>query len=178
MTKKMSVIALLVLLIASCGSEVEKQETTQLTVSDITAKTADYVGQEVSITGTVEHVCRHGGKRMFMIGEDPKDRFKITPGPEVGTFDISLEGSDVRVVGVVQEQVIDEAYLDNWEAEVDAGAKPEVGHQGHDRSNIEEEDHDEESLRQIKQMRKRLAESGQESLSFYNLECQSLEILD
>ena len=178
MTKKLSVIALLVLLAASCGSNVEKQDTMQLTVSDITAKTADYVGQEVSITGTVEHVCRHGGKRLFIIGEDPKDRFKITAGPAVGTFDMSLEGSDIRVVGVVQEQVIDEAYLDNWEAEVGAGAKPEVGHQGHDRSNIEEEDHSEESVRQINMMRKKLEESGKESLSFYSLECQSFEILE
>lgn len=159
-----------------------KTETEIISVTKIAENAVKFVGKEVSITGTVEHVCKHGGKRLFIFDEnDPTKRFKITAGPEIGTFKVELEGSDITVTGVINETRIDEAYLDNWESEVSA-EKPEVAHEGHEHTNGEatEEEHNEEdeiaeSLEKIKNMRETLEKSGKEFLAFYDMECKSFE---
>jgi hypothetical protein len=165
-----------ILLLVSCATEKTDQLQEQLDVATITEDAVDYVGKTVSLTGTVVHVCKHGGKRMFIIGEDPEKRFKITAGPDVGTFDIALEGSDVLVTGLLEEQRVDEAYLDNWESELAADSKPEVAHEGMEHGEEEgKEEHTQESNKQIENMRKKLAESGKEYLSFYSLKCESFK---
>jgi hypothetical protein len=155
--------------------------TPELTLAELATNTSAYVGQTVAVTGTVDHVCKHGGKRLFLIDATPDHRFKVTAGDAVGAFDVALEGSDARVVGLVAEQRVDEAYLDAWEAE-SGDHKPEVAHEGHqDTQGTEsaEADHSEESTQQqIESMRRQLVESGEDHLSFYSLECQAVEELD
>ena len=157
-------------------TETAEATPTAITLAELATNTADYVGQTVAVSGTVDHVCKHGGKRMFLIDATPDHRFKITAGDAVGAFDVALEGSDVQVVGVVAEQRIDEAYLDAWEAE-SSEQKPEVAHEGHEHTaEGAAADHTEEDTQQqIESMRQRLAESGQDHLSFYSLECLSFE---
>jgi hypothetical protein len=148
----------------------------EVTLAELATNTAEHVGQTVAVTATVDHVCKHGGKRMFLIDGTPDHRFKITAGDAVGAFDVALEGSDVQVVGVVAEQRIDEAYLDAWEAE-SSEQKPEVAHEGHEHTaeGAEADHHEEDTQQQIDAMRQRLADSGQDHLSFYSLECLSFE---
>jgi RecJ-like exonuclease len=179
MLKKLSTISLVVLMIASCGNEKTTEKAVQLTVASITADAGAYVGKKVTVSGTVVHVCKHGGKRMFIIGDEPEPRFKITAGANVGAFDVALEGSEVSVTGVVQEQKVDEAFLNTWEAELSEEHKPEVGHEGREHGTAEEvDDHHENAQNQIKSLRKRLAESGKESISFYSLECESFSEIE
>lgn len=173
MVQKLVILTCTALLIFSCGSETTTQDLPQLDVATLSSDVDDYVGKRVSVTGTVVHVCQHGGKRMFIIGEEPDPRFKITAG-KIGSFDAALEGSDVVVRGVIQEQKVDGAYLDTWEEGLDAEQKPEAGHEGHDHG-TETDDHHENAQNQITALRKRLAESGKESISFYNLECESFD---
>ena len=60
------------------------------------------VGKEVEIKGMVVHVCRHGGKKLFIIGEDPEMRVKINASDKVSVFEPELEGSTIDVVGVIE----------------------------------------------------------------------------
>ena len=179
MLKKLSALILIALLVTACEKKQASEEVPQLTVAQIDADAAQYVGKKVSVTGTAVHVCKHGGKRLFVIGDTPEPRFKITAGEQVNSFDVALEGSDIVATGVVQEQKVDEAFLDNWENELSKSTKPEVGHEGTEHTTNEHgeavEEHAEaaESLAQIKSMREELAETGKESLSFYSLECES-----
>ena len=132
----------------------------------------------MGLTGTVVHVCRHGGKRLFMIGDESEPRFKVTAGTDVGTFDLELEGSKVKVRGVVNVDRIDEAFLDRREAELESGTKEKVEHQAHHEQVGEAEmSETEESKARLKAMRKQLEESGKEQLSFYSVEATSLEKL-
>jgi hypothetical protein len=174
--QKIFAIILSVLIFIACSENKQQAELASITVTDITAKTSEYVGKTVSLTGTVVHVCKHGGKRLFMVGEDSKQRFKVTAGTGVGSFDVKLEGSDIVVTGLVEEQRVDEAYLNSWEEEITPETKPEVGHEGHDKGE-EEEDHEDEQKKKIENMRKKLAESGKEYLSFYSLKCESFNEL-
>ncbi len=180
MVKRLLIVVSIAFMMISCGTDSTQTPATEVTVAQLTNQASEYVGQTVSVTGTVQHVCRHGGQRMFIMGDTPEARFKITPGPDVGAFDVALEGSDVRVQGVVEEEKVDRAYLDAWEAELGTGRKPEVGHEGHDQGVVEEDEHEDaqKDRQRLENMRQQLEESGKEALYFYSLDCHSFEELD
>jgi hypothetical protein len=180
MSKKLLLLAAMALLIAGCSGE--KAATTEtapvvVTVADFNAHAADYVEKAVTVSGTVDHVCKHGGKKMFIMGEDPSERLKIEVGEGIPAFDIALEGSRVKVTGVGKVFKMDAAYLDNWESEAcSAEAKTITGTGEH---HDEEGEHDEaaEAQAKIDAMRKQLAESGEEYIGFYHVEAASFEEL-
>ena len=188
MSKKLLLLAAMALLIAGCSGE--KAETTEtaeaatteaapvvVTVADFNAHAADYVEKAVTVSGTVDHVCKHGGKKMFIMGEDPSERLKIEVGEGIPAFDIALEGSKVKITGVCKVFKMDAAYLDNWESEAcSAEAKTITGAGEH---HDEEGEHDEvaETQAKIDAMRKQLAESGEEYIGFYHVAAVSFEEL-
>ena len=168
MIKKAAIGILAVCAIIACTSQATKEAATVISLSELTAQTGDFVGKTVQVTGTVGHVCKHGGKRMFFAGETPEQRFKITTGEAVEVFDVALEGSEVEVVGIVEELRVDEDYLDNWETNATGGE---------DQSHAEVEHHHQDTLDQINALREQLAESEKEYLSFYSIKCVSLKEL-
>ncbi len=181
MFKNIFVIVFCMTVFVSCspdqGAETPEVMGTQVDVvpnlvpQDLLDNPEQYVGQTVTLTGTVQHVCEVTGKRMFLSGQDnPEKTFKVTAGRGIGEFPIALNGSDVTARGVVRVQKIDQAYLDNWETELNTGVKPEAAHQGHG-SEGEEHDSAEEGARsQLNNMREALAKSGKDQLLFYSLE--------
>lgn len=81
---------------------------------------AENVGKEVEIKGMVIHVCKHGGKKMFLIGEDPDFRVKIDASDKVSVFNPELEGSTVDVKGIIQpieEEVVPEEEKHDQDAD-------------------------------------------------------------
>lgn len=195
MFRNLCILAIAALFIASCATESTQDATVEVTLAQFEAGAADHVGKTVSITGTVDHVCRHGGKKMFIVSEGSGERLKITATPDVGAFNVDLEGSNVRVEGVVEVLKVDEAYLANWEGEVcaaeglpvdaaegehhDETAEAAVveGAEAADEQLAEATDEVQspEELKQINALREQLAESGQEYLAFYSLACNSFE---
>jgi hypothetical protein len=108
MFKKLVLFALLATLVVACSNNgAKEQAAVQLSVEKVTAEAKDFVDKNVAVSGTVVHVCRHGGKKMFIIGEDPEKRFKVTANAQVGSFDVALEGSNVTVEGFVQAEVVE-----------------------------------------------------------------------
>jgi hypothetical protein len=181
MPRNLATLALacvLALALAGCGGQDTDQatETVEVTIPGFLASPDKYVGQAIALTGTVDHVCKHGGKRMFIMGDDPAQRVKIESGAEISAFDRMLEGSRVHVTGVVRVQEMDRAYLDSWEAEVEAAGDDHAEPEGedHDHDHAADEHHSSE-LRQIANYRQQLQESGEESLRFYHLDCLSYE---
>jgi hypothetical protein len=60
------------------------------------------VGKEVEIQGLVVHVCKHGGKKLFIVGDDPEKRVKVTTSDKVSVFEPELEGSTIWVKGIIE----------------------------------------------------------------------------
>lgn len=95
----------------------------QITV--VTAETfqdfaVNNIGEKVEVKGMVVHVCKHGGKKLFIIGEDPEKRVKITASESVSVFEPELEGSIVEVTGIIQpieEEVVPEEEKASEDAE-------------------------------------------------------------
>jgi hypothetical protein len=140
MLKKFFIFAFIALIMASCGNVAqdnagaEEQEATeqvaeavaepmQIAVFDFPDEAENLVGKEVFIEGTVVHVCKHGGKKMFLIAEeDPDVRVKITTDGElVAAFQPELEGSYVKVIGIVEAfEAEEEMEAEGTEHEEDA----------------------------------------------------------
>lgn len=96
-------------LLDGCGQKsknpVPEQDVQPITVSDFIRDAGPYVEQTVQISGTVVHVCRHGGQRLFIVGDDGDKRIRITTGEDIAEFDVELEGETIEVVGLVREQI-------------------------------------------------------------------------
>ena len=137
MTTRIFMLFMLLVLAVSCGRETSKtdgpggSEVPEVTVETLLADASPFVDRPVSVRGTVVHVCRHGGQRLFLVGEDGENRFRITVGKNISEFDIGLEGSIIEVNGIVKELIIDETYLAEWEAELSDGSTPQMG-EGHE----------------------------------------------
>lgn len=131
MIKKILFLFVITAFIASCnntqspstdteGSEQEMTaELVTLTIVDFDNEAGNFVGKEVQISGLVNHTCKHGGKRMFLIDTETEQTVKIEAGENIASFDAELEGSEVIVNGIINELIIDEAYLIEWEAEIE-----------------------------------------------------------
>lgn len=116
MLRNLLLIIMASVIVWSCGSQqtanqeqvveeevVAKAEPKALSLADFKDQAETMVGEEVILEGTVIHVCKHGGQKMFITADNPDIRIKITPGEEMAAFEAELEGSDVKVVGVVEE---------------------------------------------------------------------------
>jgi hypothetical protein len=128
--KKLTFLALLSIILFSANAIIAQDDLrakpaneTQMTV--VTPEkfqdfAAENVGKEVEIQGMVIHVCKHGGKKMFLIGEDPDKRVKITASDKVNVFEPDFEGSTVVVKGIIEpieEEAVPEEEKQNQDAD-------------------------------------------------------------
>lgn len=197
MFKNLLLIALVSALFVSCAGTANqeeqaaesKQETTMepvaVSVADFENKAGETVGQTVMITGTVDHVCQHGGKRMFLVDQGTDGRIKVVTGENMASFNTDLEGNDVKVIGTVDELRIDDAYLVEWENELmmesDAKMKETSDGSGHEGSEKgEEADQGEHiaGMEQIANYRKEMEEKGVDHLSFYSIVASEYEVVE
>jgi hypothetical protein len=111
MMKKITVIAILGFILLT-ATTLTAQDKTTVVSADTKALTitpekfqemaVNNVGKEVEIQGLVVHVCKHGGKKLFIVGDDPEKRVKITASDKVSVFAPELEGSTIWVQGIVE----------------------------------------------------------------------------
>ena len=195
MKKLLIAIAAISFIAVSCENTTsQKQEvkkTQMLVVDEITAinlvdfdsLVENFAGKKISFSGTVDHVCKHGGQKMFIVDENSDARVKVTPNEDIAAFNTDLVGETVKITGIVEEMRVDEDYLKEWEEEVKQGTEVSEGegkHHGNGEGNHESadaEDHEEgkenlemqEELEQIAKMRKRVEESEKGYLAFYSV---------
>lgn len=85
--------------------ETLQKETPQLALAEFDTKAGDFVNKEVEVKGIVDHVCKHGGKKLLLVTDDGD--VHVTSDTR---FEESLMGSEIALIGVVKEERIDEAY--------------------------------------------------------------------
>ena len=163
----------------------KQAESTVLSVDSFLVSPEKWAGKDVNITGTVSHVCRHSGKKLFLFGADPEKTVKINAGGEVSAFDLKYEGTDVEITGtVVEDEKIDANYLNEWEAEIkakigdkdlkvcDADNKA-ISVQNEDKAAAK--DSVEDPYASVKEFRKKLEESGKTYISIYAINCKTMK---
>jgi len=165
--RKIVLLAAIAVAFAACNSkpadtkETKKEtaEVMKVSVDQFFEKGEEMVGKTIIVEGTVDHVCKHGGKRMFLQGSTPENRLKVTTGDDIASFDVAFEGNTMIVEGTVEMMKMDAEYLDNWEAELKESAEKDVEHakgsgdgmgsgegDGHEHGEADGHEHDNSSL--------------------------------
>jgi hypothetical protein len=157
------------------------EEVTPIMVAEFDEKAGDFVGKKVKLEGTVDHICKHGGQRLFLVTPESDARIKITPDEEIAAFNTDLEGSNIIITGIVEEQRIDEDYLREWEEEVKSGAeladgKGEGTHLGGQVEKGGEGADISEEMEKINNLREMIKESGNDYLSFFSVLCTEYQV--
>jgi hypothetical protein len=189
--KKLILAGMILLLTWSCNETTNKNqskvatlapdEPTLVTVGNFLAKAPELVGKPVTIKGTADHICKGDGKKLFIISTEEEGRVKVVTGENMAAFNSENEGLDFVVNGLVDEVVVDEAYLLEWEEEIKAGIE-ENKHLGGGAPMTEEEKaagkHAEEDpgMEQINGYRQEMAEKGVNKLSFFSIVCTSYTV--
>jgi hypothetical protein len=193
MKKLLFAIAAIALLV-SCQNNTANEQTNQVAetvvvetidvqLKDFDDKAGEMVGKQIALLGTIDHVCKHGGQKMFMVNQDSDARVKITTGEDMAAFNTELEGENVKVLGVVDELRIDEEYLREWEEELKAEQKSEAGEQVHmGEGEGEGEDHHEgdnsQEYEQINKYRQMIQESEKDYISFFSVVCVEYKVIE
>ena len=148
-------------------------------VDNLLADAEKLTGGKVTVEGVCTHICRHGGRKIFLMGTDDTQVIRIEAGEKIGSFKPECVNNVVRVTGTLVEDRIDEAYLAEWElrlkdqiarqhGEGEAGCSAEHQARG-------------ESVASSTEKRARIADrkakEGKEYLSFYHVDGGSYEVL-
>lgn len=189
--KKITFIAMMLcinFMFFSCKSgnkataEAAPAEITVYQIDDVLANGDELVGQAVELEGVCTHICKHGGRKIFLMGSDDNNTIRIESG-DLGAFDQKCVNSLVRVQGTLMESRIDEAYLKAWEERELAKTAEQHG-DGEAGCSTEKKARGEtgnSTLERIDGFRNRIAaekeKSGKDYLSFYHIEAIGYEIL-
>lgn len=184
----LSVLTLFFVLI-SCNQKKQNESTETskvpeiMQVDDLLNNAEALVGDTIVVDGVCTHICRHGGKKIFLMGSDDTQTIRIESGDNIGSFSHEAVNSIVEVKGTLMEQRIDEAYLVDWETKLTSGTAEKHGDgeggcateqkaQNEKPANTEQE--------RIDNFRKRIAErnekEGKNYLSFYFVEAVEYKI--
>ena len=167
----------------SPSQEAVVEDIVVVAIPDFDSLAEQYVGKQIQLAGTVDHICKHGGQRAFLVSPESEARIKITPDEHIAAFNTNLEGNQVIITGIVEEQRIDEAYLMDWEQEIKSGvvAQDDKGEGSHLGGKLEKggEDADiSEEMQKIENLRQMIKDSGKPYLSFFSVLCNSLEVVN
>ena len=121
MKKSIFILAAVALLaMVSCNNKAKENQnqesaaTVALSVDDILAKGDSLVGKTVTVEGVCTHICKHGGKKLFMMGTDDTKMLRAE-ACELGSFPAEVVNSLVSVTGTLEEDRIDEATIQRME---------------------------------------------------------------
>ncbi len=187
-------LAAAVLFLAGCGGNPNKMnasaaetaaaQSPAMEVDNLLADAEKLTGGEVTVEGVCMHICRHGGRKIFLMGTDDTQVVRIEAGDKIGSFRPECVNNIVRVTGTLAEDRIDEAYLAEWERQLkdrlaqqhgggEAGCSAEQQARGESVASSTE--------KRIADFRARIADrkarEGKEYLSFYHVEGGSYEVL-
>lgn len=180
MLKKVFGVFVIFAFLYSCGTNQKEAEnsTEKITVENLMASIDNYIDKDLIVSGTVSHVCAHGGKRLFLIGENPDIAIKVIPNDEIGVFTKDIEGSLINIYGKVKELRIDDAYITDMEKEMSAGVESEAAHDGNHSGTETEGGIDSTQIQKIAEMRQQVAESGKGYISQYWIEATKFEVTE
>lgn len=135
---------------------------TVIALEDFDAQVADFVDSEIEISGIVDHVCKHGGKKILLVNENGNASVHVESDVR---FEDTLTGTNVTVIGIVREFVVDEAYCQQLEN--DAIAQ----HSDGDDADVQQS----HKMQEAQYYRDSMANAGVDHLSYYSLEFVSFK---
>ena len=101
-------------LLSACSNTVKETEETAdvvntenfIALADLQAKGAENLDKEIQTQGIVDHVCKHGGKKILLVADGVSTHVFAEE-----RYDDDLTGKEIIVTGFVKEDRTDEASL-------------------------------------------------------------------
>lgn len=174
-------------LATSCGNAAKKSSSNQATtetksqttevydIDKLLAQAETLTDKELVIEGICTHICKHGGRKIFLMGSDDTKTIRIESG-KVGKFAQNCVNSIVNVTGILREERIDETYLLSWENRLKTKSEQkhgesEAGCDTEKKARGESANTDDKRIADFRaKIAERKAKSGKEYLSFYYVE--------
>ena len=175
MKKSILILSVLALSISCADSskkdsktEVENFEATEKTIekpvlalADFDVTAAKWIDKEVQVKGIVDHVCKHGGKKLLLVNDYGDVHIESET-----RFDDALIGDEITLTGVVIEFKVDEAYC----------LQKEDDHLQNHKEGTDSDEVYNEKIKQIQVYRDSMKMAGVDHLSFYSLDYVSHQI--
>jgi len=169
--KKVAMLVILSAFFIACSNNSEnvnekatidavEYQLTQLELGAFDTTAGEFVDKEIKIAGIVDHVCKHGGKKLFLVNDDGDVHVESDD-----RFDDALIGSEVIVTGIVREFRVDEGYCLQMEEDNIKSHK----------EGVDSQEKFDEKMAHLQEYRDEMAEKGVDHLSYYSLEYVSLE---
>ncbi len=156
--KKTIIVLFIALGLFSCKENKQKtednNESSVLTLAEFDKKAGELAGKEVEVIGIVDHVCKHSGKKIFLVSDSSNLHIESET-----RFDDKLTGEEIIFKGIVEEMVIDEAYCQKLETD-DIKAHGE----GEDKEKVNEK-----RKAQAQEYRDEMKQKGVNELRFYSV---------
>lgn len=169
--KNLLLISPIIALMLACSSQPRTTEKVTATVDQLLASPDSFVDKEVLVSGTVSHVCRHGGQKLFLFGGNPDKFIQVNTGESQPEFEVSLEGTEVQIDGIFKELRMDETYVSNLEEETsEMDTLNEEGEM--DSLNIHTR---EQQMQNAAYLRKQIEESGKGYISEFWIDNLSIQ---
>ena len=174
----------------SCGGNASTKAKTRQTeaarpaaleIDELLASADSLAGKTVTVEGVCTHTCRHGARKIFLMGSDDTQTVRVESG-ELGSFDPQCVNRIVRVTGTLDEQRVDEAYLAAWEEQTKAqtGERHGTTEAGCDAEKAARQETGATVAERIADFRAKIAArkaaEGKDYLSFYYVTATSYEI--
>ncbi len=168
--KKGIIILSLLALFISCGEKTKSENKDEIKTTEVTKKITEqptlalvdfdteagkWVNKEVKVSGIVDHICKHGGKKLLLVNNDGDVHVESET-----RFDDKMVGDEVTLVGVVKEFKVDEAYC----------LQKEEDHLQNHKEGTDSDEVYAKKLEQIKIYRDSMKVAGVDHLSFYSLD--------
>jgi len=175
--KNSIVLMMAVLLLAACGQK--KSNNTEaasepkaevIDVAQVLDKAESTVDKEVVFKGWVSHVCKHSGRRCFLKSEDGSVSIRVEAGGKINGFNKELTGNQLQIEGIMKVKKLDEQYLSEWQAKVEAAQKAEDVEEGGEHCSAE--------MNNIKEMRDWMKKNGKDYYPIYYINGVDYSILN
>ena len=169
---------------AACSSKTaETVQPAALGVDSVMTVAADIVGDTIEVEGLCSHLCKHGGRKAFLVGADSTAVLRCEATAEMGgAFAPDCVGKTLKVRGIVRENRVGEAEVAAMEArqaEADSAAR------AHEACDTEKKAQGQDSIDTFEgrmadyraKIAARTEAEGKDYLSFYYIEALSYEIV-
>lgn len=182
--RKLLFVLLGVIVFVACNTSTKTETTEQksaahacssMSVDSFLVIADNYVGEELTVKGTVDHVCKHGGKRVRIFSSCPSKSIHGEAGETMGNFNAEIEGNSVCLTGIVAESKMDMAYVEEYEVKIKTAI--EENKEEADMEHKEGVDHH-AKLDQIAEWKAEIEASEKGYLSTYYLEVSKYELCD
>jgi len=126
MIKQLFFLFVVIAALTSCTGSSSKKA---YNVDELMDTIGTQVDKEVTVYGTVTHVCVHTGKKCFIENENKDFSVRINAGGIIDVFDRDIIGSKIEAVGVVKEQRVEKEQIDETEKTAHENMDNEEAHE-------------------------------------------------